>query len=77
MERQWYIDKIKRLIKANNGYHESLIKSLSLESMSDEQLKAVSFLTTVIDLKSGTISQLFEEIENNAKVIENETDKIV
>lgn len=75
MERQWYIDKIKRQIKAHNGYHESLIKSLSLDTMSDEQLKAVSFLTTVIELKSGTISQLFEEIENNAKVLETDTDK--
>lgn len=51
MNKKWYIEKIEKNLKANTCNANDLLKSLNLSKMTLEQLKAVSFLGTIIQIK--------------------------
>jgi len=51
MNKKWYIEKIEKNLKDNTCHSNDLIKSLNLSKMSLEQLKAISFLGTMIQIK--------------------------
>jgi len=67
MNKKFYVDKINRNLKEHTSYHyNDVIKALKLDAMDLDALKAISFLTTVIDIYA-----------KNAKVIEQSTEEKV
>lgn len=61
MKKQWYIDKITRQIENRTKHSKEVLKSLSLNSMTLEQLKGFSFVATLMEI-SAESSKGFKNI---------------
>lgn len=53
MSKEWYIEHIKKMTKTNlPNFEQDWLNHIKLESLDLEQLQAISFLFTVLELKA-------------------------